>query len=430
MRARYKYVVVFVLVAVLLGTNVLFSNAESESERRARLKRELAQIESEIKAQEKLISSINGQRRSLERDLKLIDAKIRKSELAIKQRNYAISKLQSEIKLLNSRLGDLDEKIDDGKESLAQVLRKTKELDDYTFVELLLDKKKITAVLDDLNRFDILRKSLHKLFSSLREAKDNVNERKKALEDKKAEERRLARLQTLEKAKIQKQKNEKARILRITKGKESEYKKVLAYQKRTAADIRAALFSLRDTKGIKFGNAYRYAKDASRLTGVSPALILAILTQETNLGKNVGTGNWKVDMRPKDRPIFQKLMAELGFNPDKMPVSKKPWYGWGGAMGPAQFIPSTWVLYKDRLARITGENPPNPWNPRTAFFATALLMKDNGAAAGTRAAERLAALRYFAGWKNARKPAYAFYGDGVMELRDKYQRQINILEGK
>ena len=99
-------------------------------------------------------------------------------------------------------------------------------------------------------------------------------------------------------------------------------------------------------------------------------------------------------------------------------------------MGPAQFIPSTWVLYKDRIAKVTGENPPNPWNPRTAFFATALLMKDNGADAGTRAAERLAALRYFAGWKNARNPAYAFYGEGVMEFRDKYQRQIDILEGR
>ena len=123
-------------------------------------------------------------------------------------------------------------------------------------------------------------------------------------------------------------------------------------------------------------------------------------------------------------------MAELGLNPDDMPVSKKPWYGWGGAMGPAQFIPSTWILYKSRIAKVAGENPPNPWNPRTAFIATALLMKDNGADAGTRYSERLAALRYFAGWKNATNPAYAFYGDGVMSLTDKFQRQIDILEGK
>ena len=162
-----------------------------------------------------------------------------------------------------------------------------------------------------------------------------------------------------------------------------------------------------------------------------PAVILGILREESNLGENVGTGNWKVDMHPtRDQPVFGELMKELGLNPDTMPVSKKPSYGWGGAMGPAQFIPSTWVLYKDRIARISGENPPSPWTPRTAIFASALLMADNGADAGTRAAERLAALRYFAGWANARKAAYAFYGDDVMSFADRYQKDIDILEGR
>ena len=52
---------------------------------------------------------------------------------------------------------------------------------------------------------------------------------------------------------------------------------------------------------------------------------------------------------------------------------------------------------------------------------------DNGADKGTLVAERLAALRYLAGWTNATKKAYAFYGDDVMELAAKYQKQIDIL---
>jgi membrane-bound lytic murein transglycosylase B len=97
-------------------------------------------------------------------------------------------------------------------------------------------------------------------------------------------------------------------------------------------------------------------------------------------------------------------------------------------MGPAQFIPSTWVLYEDRVARITGNNPANPWEPEDAFTAAAVLLMDNGANKKTRSAERLAALRYLAGWTNATKAAYAFYGDDVMELADKYQSQIDILQ--
>jgi membrane-bound lytic murein transglycosylase B len=96
-------------------------------------------------------------------------------------------------------------------------------------------------------------------------------------------------------------------------------------------------------------------------------------------------------------------------------------------MGPAQFIPSTWALYQDRIASASGQNPPNPWDPRTATFATALYMSDLGANAGVNA-ERTAALKYLAGshWRNA---AYAFYGEAVMNYTQQYQGQINQITG-
>ena len=95
-------------------------------------------------------------------------------------------------------------------------------------------------------------------------------------------------------------------------------------------------------------------------------------------------------------------------------------------MGPAQFIPTTWILYEDAVARRTGNNPPNPWNPLDAFMASGLLLKDNGAGARTHKAERTAALKYLAGG-NWATPSYAFYGDDVMGLAQKYQDQIDIL---
>ena len=97
-------------------------------------------------------------------------------------------------------------------------------------------------------------------------------------------------------------------------------------------------------------------------------------------------------------------------------------------MGPAQFIPTTWLLYEDKVSEITGNRPANPWNPKDAFVASSLLLRDNGAGARTYQAEHTAALKYLAG-SNWRKPAYRFYGDDVMALAQKYQEQIDILAG-
>jgi membrane-bound lytic murein transglycosylase B len=98
--------------------------------------------------------------------------------------------------------------------------------------------------------------------------------------------------------------------------------------------------------------------------------------------------------------------------------------GWGGGMGPAQFIPSTWIGYKDKVSALTGKSPADPWDIRDAFMAAALLLKNNGAD-GTRDGEWKAAMRYFSGSTNTR---YRFYGDNVMALADKYKQDIADLE--
>jgi len=195
---------------------------------------------------------------------------------------------------------------------------------------------------------------------------------------------------------------------------------------------------LQGSEAIPFERALKYANTAWRETGVRPAFLLGVIAEESELGANLGSGNWEIDLyqcykkigystsAEKQKAAFLEITSELGLDPNLMPVSKAPYYGCGGAMGPAQFMPTTWQLYKKSIAKRTGNNPPSPWNPEDAFMASALLLKDNGAAAGGYTAERRAALRYLAGG-NWEKRAYAFYGDDVMALAKKYQEQIDIL---
>lgn len=422
MQTRYSFVF-FIVAALVVPWNVFALTAEE----RAALQNQLSQVQAEITQNQNQLQTQQTQRVSLERDVSILSSKIQSAQLQIKARDLTIKQLNDGISQKQSDIAVLDSKISAGEKSLAQMLRKTQQIDDLSMAELALGGS-ITDLFREVDDFESVQRALQDSFAVMSDQKDDLNARKNALQDQQQETQDLRQLQVLQQQSLKKNQQEKQTLVTSAKGQEAVYKKIIAEKQQTAAQIQAALFDLRDSKAVSFGTMYTYAKEASAKTGVRPAVILAILAEESNLGQNVGTGNWKDDMNPtRDAPIFQQICAALGLNPDSMPVSKKPWYGWGGAMGPAQFIPSTWVQYQDRIANAVGQNPPNPWDARTAVFATAILMMDNGADAQTAAAERLAALRYLAGWKNASKAAYAFYGNEVMDLAAKFQGQIDVL---
>ncbi len=423
---------IFVTVSLLLlfCAWISYAYAETDEERRLRLQSELQQIELDIEQKRGVLKEKQAERTTLERDVAILDAQIEKAQLSIKYRTITLTQLSSEITDKLKTITALDEKVVRSEASLAQLIRRTREMDETTLAELALSGS-LNDVFADIDSFEAIERSMQTSFDEIAALRADLSERKRGLEERHEEEDELRKVQTLEKQAIERKEKEKQQVLKETKGQEKAYQDIISEREKNAAEIRAALFGLRDSSAIKFEDAYRFAKEASVKTGVRSAVILGILAEESNLGENVGTGNWKTDMKPeRDWEPFKQITSELGLNPDTMPVSKKAWYGWGGAMGPAQFIPSTWMLYKDRIANAAGQTPPNPWDARTAIFATAILMMDNGADKGTRAAERLAALRYLAGWKNATRPEYAFYGDDVMELADKFQGQIDILEGR
>lgn len=397
--------------------------------RRAELQKQLDDLERQIDAQQAIVTEKQNQSESLQRDVDILNAKIKRSELSIKARAIAIANLSEDIGGKTVTINKLGAKIDLEKESVAEILRQTNELDSYSLPEIILGGDNLSKFFQDLGPFLSLKQALKKSINQIGDAKDKTETEKQALEDKKAEQVSLRALQQLEKKRTLQEQAQKKQILSVSKGLESVYKKILAGTVQSAAKIRAELFTLTGSAAIPFEKALEFATSAGKRTGVRPALILGIIAEESNLGENVGTGNWRIDMKaPRDTVPFLAITSKLGLNPDTVPVSKKPWYGYGGAMGPAQFIPSTWVQFEARIAKATGHNPPNPWDPYDAFMASAILLMDNGADKGTAAAERLAALRYLAGWANAKKRAYAFYGDDVMELAAKYQRQINILQ--
>ncbi len=420
----------------------------TNQEERTALQAQLDQIEKDIANNQGTLGTLQQQRTTLERDIAILDNKIRTAQLNIKQSDLTLSQLKGNITEKQKSIAQVDAKVSRSEESLAQLLRRTREIDDVSLTQLALGES-LEDFFQDVDDFQSIQKALGESFVEMAALREDLAGHKAALEDKEDQAKKVRQVQVLAKQAVLEDEKKKQSILSATKGQEKTYQQLIAEKKLKASAIRAALFGLRDSGAIPFGTAYQYAKEASEQTGVRPAVILGVLRQETNLGENVGLclltnspdkGDGKgkntgrafnqVMKGSRDVDPFMQITSELGLDPFAQVVSCPQSSGYGGAMGPAQFIPSTWMLYQDRLAKMTGQNPPDPWSARTAIFATALLMADNGADNGTRASERLAALRYFAGWAYATKPAYAFYGSGVMGYADQYQADIDILEGK
>jgi membrane-bound lytic murein transglycosylase B len=101
-------------------------------------------------------------------------------------------------------------------------------------------------------------------------------------------------------------------------------------------------------------------------------------------------------------------------------------------MGPSQFIPSTWELFKSRIGSTIGLNADSvdPWNPEHSFTATAIYLSDLGAVSGSYTGERNAACRYYSGRScDNKKPANSFYGNQVMQTAESIQANIDFLKG-
>ncbi len=434
--------------------NVYFSNqtvaaiTENPSQKsKEELEKQLAEIEKQIETYQENILNTQKKARTLRGEIYILENRIKKLNLQIKATQLTLSRLNQEIKAQEQSIVIKELEINQEKNLLANFLENLYEKEDQSLLEITLKNSSLSEFFDEINSMIIIQEKIKDSLEQLKNLKSDLEKKKNELLEQKMQTVSLSNIQSLQKRTLANQQREKDYLLRKTKGRESVYKKLLKQSKQTAAEIRSRIYKLMGiNKPITFGDAIKFADFASQATGVRQALILAVISQESELGKNIGTCNrrgdppsksWKKVMKPtRDQVPFKTIVKELNeagyhLNINELPVScpmrsrSGSYIGWGGAMGPAQFLPSTWMLYKHLIEKITHHHPASPWNVEDAFVATALLLRDNGAAKGTWSAEWRAAMKYFAGSVKLR---YRFYGDNVMALASKYQKDIDQLK--
>jgi membrane-bound lytic murein transglycosylase B len=431
------------LVLLLISSTLMFlglpKSIQAANPSQTELEQQLAQIEQEIANYEKQLTQTVTQKNTLNNKIKQLNLQKKELTALIKQTTLKINKLAGDITTAQTALDNDLAKEAQLKQQVSILLQLINQ-QEIRPLFLLTSAKGFSSVFIAIKNYLNLSSQLKIIIDQVQKLEQEIINKKNNLEKQKTDNVNLLQIKSIQNKQLVSTIGEQTSLLNQTKGQEANYNKILTDKKQQAAQIRSRIYELFNSGSqINFGQAVEIANWAKKLTGIDPAFLLAILTQESNLGKNVGTCNrsgdppeksWKVIMKPeRDQEPFKKIIEELGLNIDTTPVScpahdtKGNQIGWGGAMGPAQFIPSTWMGYKNKVTKLTGKSTANPWDIRDAFIAAAIKLTGNGAT-GTEQGNWNAAMIYFSGSTNTR---YRFYGDNVIAIAKKYQADIENL---
>jgi len=411
----------------------------------------LKACEEEIRRNQSQIDAKGREATSLQRDIAILDYRIKQAKLEIKTRDINILNLQNDIKAKNNTIGELGLKIERLHIYLSELLRKTNENDSISATETILTGRTVAEMFSDGGAFNSVHIKIQATLDEVRNVRAETEEARQIVEAKRQRESELKQVQVLEQQKASLLEREKNQTLTETKGEEAKYKKILAEKQQVVNEIRNRMLKLTGGGELRFGDALKLVRIPESQLGVRAAFILAILTQESGMngiiGSNLGRCFYNTDwnnrsgtvMSDSQKPSFLALTTALGLNPNTTPVSCPIVSDgqYGGAMGPSQFMPTTWWDidsergYQKRIEKITGNVPASPFSNLDAFTGTALYLSDG--LSGCRSVyktqysqEACAAAKYYAGG-NWRKHMNG-YGYSVADRAAEFQKDIDILD--
>lgn len=436
---RRKTFLLFFVFFMLMALPIFFAYsvfADMDDEKRISLQKNLDQLEQEAQQLDTFITQTKQEAQNLASAKQILDAEAKRRAIEIRKLTLSLNNISAEISERKYGIAGLSRKIDKSRQGLSASILLLQNYDEENSLTILLKHSNISSFFRSVDAIDKVQTNIQVSLKNFRNDREALEREQQDLQDFEEEQEGLKTLQEVERQVLTQKQREKQELLRLTKGKEALFQQLLKSKQRDIASLKTQLFYLEKT-GITAETALQIADLAAKRSGIRTAFLLALLEVETgkqfedgviSVGTNLGTGNWRRDLyqcyinlgkrktAESEKNAFMKITSNLGLSPDSMPVSRKPNYGCGGAMGPAQFLPTTWLRYADEVAQLTGHNPPNPWNPEDAFQAAAVFLAKAGAASQTTSGEIAAAKTYLSGNPSCKKSICHHYSNRILAL--------------
>ncbi|MEX1997634.1 MAG: hypothetical protein WEA04_03085 [Candidatus Andersenbacteria bacterium] len=401
--------------------SVALKELEKNQEEVATKREEIAALDEKIRLLQSRSDTTQAEAALIADQLTRLQRQLQKAQLELKQTQLTIHVVREEQTVTTERIEDLQGNVQTKRQQLRALIRLLYEHEQQSLIRLFFDTGSLGEVLSARAAYQTLQDRHITLVHELRAHEEDLSKKQNELEVQEQDLSTLQQLLASQQQELSSQQGEQEKFLRAKKQQQVEYDNRLAEARLARQEIEQDIFTLKNS-GIKLTltEATDIARYASKLTGVRAALLLGVLKVETNLGTNIGSGVFPDDMHPGSREAFLRITKKLGLDPQQAPISARPrsYQGWGGAMGPGQFMPATWEVIEARVGQLMNKAQPNPYELTDAFVATAIFLADRGATSP--AGEYEAVNRYLAGpnWQR-----FTWYGDRVMAVAKEYEKE-------
>lgn len=388
---------------------------------------ELISKEQELQELEKKIEELKGKERTATNQAELaaeqvakVSRRLQTTELQLDRTLLTMSLNREESQKISQQVEDLQEQISQLRAQLRATIRSMYQHDQVSIIDLILTSENLGTVISEQRTYHELQKRTMQLIVELRISQQQLEQRQQELTERQRELDQLRGLQARQQGELSLQRQEKEGFLKLKQEKQAEYQHLVTEALAARREIEQQIFTLKSV-GLELvlSDAFKAAIYAGRLTGVRPALLLAIIKVETNVGEWLGSGTFPDDMHPASRDAFLRLTEKLGLDPYNTPISRRPtsYRGWGGAIGPGQFLPDTWERLEPRVQALMNKQP-DPFALPDVLVGIGIMMADRGATDPARELEAVS--RFLAGpnWQY-----HTWYGNRVLAVAEEYAKE-------
>lgn len=383
---------------------------------------ELQELNSKIQSYQSDIDSKKEEEFSLENYLETTSTGISQLELKIQKSEKELSLLSDEIDAKRAEIDELEDAIHIRQNNLLDYLAYTDRERRTPYWQLLFSSRSLGDFWRSVSMAKDIQANIIATTTEISAQKDSVQAENDELGARYEQVSATNSSLSLERQELNYQQSKYEKLKKQTGREITNLSQVLDNTAELREQIRNQIFLLeRSDKSVRFDDAITAARFASSKTGVAPEIILAVLQQESSIGRNTGQCTYYDNMQESQKEYFIYLLNVLARDPATTLVSCRPttYSGWGGAMGPGQFLPTTWKAYAEQVAIITGHQ--DPWDLTDAMVAVGLYLSAHGGSTLDAPGTDAAIGQFLAGsnWESHR-----WYVDSVREKALIFKEQL------